>query len=82
MHLPKIKSVTAITGHLLIVDFSDGSKKCYDVNFLLEQEMFAPLKNEAFFRHVSIEPGGCAVSWNAEIDISEYEIWRHGKNIS
>jgi hypothetical protein len=43
--------------------------------------MFAPLQNEAFFRNVSVEPGGYAVSWNSEIDISEFELWKHGRNM-
>lgn len=78
MHVPKIQAVSGADGHVLVVIFSDGSRKCYDVSPLLEKEMFAPLRNEAFFRNVSVEPGGHAVSWNSEIDISEYELWRNG----
>jgi hypothetical protein len=41
--------------------------------------MFEPLKNRAFFNSVKIEQGGYAVSWNEDIDISEYELWSNGK---
>lgn len=40
--------------------------------------MFSPLKNQAFFKNVKVEPGGYAVYWNDMIDISEYELWKNG----
>jgi len=43
--------------------------------------MFFPLKTPAFFKNVSVEPGGYAVSWNSDIDISEYELWQHGEEV-
>ena len=81
MNVPKVQSVSPTEGHILVVLFSDGTKKAYDVNRLVNREMFAPLKNEAFFRNVSVEPGGYAVSWNSEIDISEFELWQQGQEI-
>jgi len=39
--------------------------------------MFLPLKNAVFFKLVQVEQGGYAVSWNSEIDITEYELWSH-----
>jgi len=45
------------------------------------REMFAPLKNPAFFKNVSIEPGGYAISWSSEIDLSEHELWQHGEEM-
>lgn len=79
MQFPKVQAVSATGGHILVVAFTDGSQKYYDVLPLMEKEMFAPLRNEAFFKNVSIEPGGHAVSWGSQIDISEYELWRNGK---
>lgn len=81
MNIPKIQSVIPQEGHFLVVHFSNGERKKYDINQLTEREMFLPLKNPAFFRHVSVEPGGHAVSWNSEIDISEYELWQNGEEI-
>jgi hypothetical protein len=31
---------------------------------------------------VRIEQGGYAVSWNEEIDISEYELWVNGNTVN
>jgi hypothetical protein len=81
MNIPRIESVSAVEGHVLVVLFSDGTRKSYDVAPLTQREMFAPLRNEAFFRNVSVEPGGYAVSWNSEIDISEFELWQHGRSM-
>lgn len=81
MNVPRIKHVEPREEYILAVTFTNEERKKYDVSRLLQREMFAPLRNRAFFRNVSVEPGGCAVSWNSEIDISEYELWRHGEDI-
>lgn len=39
---------------------------------------FKPLINKAFFRSVRVDIGGYGVSWNDDIDISEYELWTNG----
>jgi hypothetical protein len=81
MDIPTVRSATPEEGHFLIVLFSNGKKKRYDINHLAQREMFLPLQNPAFFKTVSVEPGGYAVSWNSEIDISEYELWQHGEEM-
>ncbi len=81
MNYPKINSAKAINNHTLLIEFKNSAKKVYDLSSLLEKEMFFPLKNPAFFRNVQVEQGGYAVLWNDEIDISEYELWTHGKLI-
>ena len=76
---PKVKSVSAINDHMLLVEFDNTEKKKYDVSPLLSKEMFAPLKNPALFKAVQVEAGGYAIAWNSEIDISEYELWQNGE---
>lgn len=80
MKHPRIKSASAINNHTLIVEFDNNQKK-YDVSPLLNKDMFAPLKNPAFFKAVKVEQGGFAVVWNSEIDISEYELRKHGQEM-
>jgi hypothetical protein len=82
MIYPKIHSVEAVASHLLIIEFDNKQKKQYDTTPLFEKEAFAPLKNIALFKAVQVEKGGYAVYWNSDIDISEYELWCHGKEIS
>jgi hypothetical protein len=81
MNIPKIEEVKILNEYELIVKFTDGKIKKYDVSRLLEQEMFASLKSYAFFKNVKVEQGGYAVFWDNNIDISEYELWKNGKII-
>lgn len=81
MNIPRIQSAIPEEEHFLVVLFSNGERRRYDINRLTNREMFFPLKNPAFFKNVSVESGGYAVSWNSEIDISEYELWEHGEKM-
>ena len=81
MKYPKVKSASAIDKHNLLVEFDNNEKKTYDIFPLLRKEMFSPLRNPALFKAVKVEQGGYAVSWNDEIDISEYELWMHGQPV-
>jgi len=82
MNYPKILSAIAMDDHTLIIQFDNRKKKKYDVTPLLKIEMFYPLKNMAFFNAVQVEKGGYAVFWGSDVDISEYELWSHGQEIS
>ena len=82
MSYPKIRSVKIISNHTLLVRFDNGQQRKYDVAPLLTKKMFAPLKNPALFQSVEVEQGGYAVTWNNDIDISEYELWRNGRPMS
>jgi len=79
MGYPKIQSATAIDDRTLLIEFDNNQKKKYDITPLLVREMFYPLNNPALFKAVQVEEGGYAVVWNSNIDISEYELWRHGQ---
>ncbi len=78
MNYPKILAVQPMEDYQLLVEFTTHEKRRYDVKPLLNKTMFAALKNAAFFKSVKVEQGGYAVSWNDDIDISEYELWRNG----
>ena len=40
--------------------------------------MFQPLRDADLFQQAHVVFGGYAVAWNADIDISEYELWQRG----
>ncbi len=80
-HAPKIESVEPVAPLKLRVRFRNGVVKEYDCGPLLSRERFALLKNPAFFRLVRVDPGGYGVSWNADIDLSEYELWTRGQEV-
>ena len=77
----KIKSVYAKNNLHLIVRFENNIVKQYDCHQIMHRPEFKPLKNKAFFRSVKVDAGGYGVSWNDDIDISEYELWNKGKDI-
>ncbi len=50
MNPPKIHAVCATKNHQLLVEFENHEKRQYDVKPLLNNEMFADLKNVAFLK--------------------------------
>jgi hypothetical protein len=79
MVYPGVQSVTPLPGKRLRVTFTSGKSKVYDCTPLLKKEPFAPLRNGAFFANVRPAHGGYGVVWNDEVDLSESELWLHGK---
>lgn len=82
MNTPKIHAIKPLEGKTLLVDFMDGTQKLYDCAQLMHLDQFQPIQNEVFFKTVKVDSGGYGVSWNDEIDLSEYELWTNGKTIS
>ncbi len=77
----RVKEVEALDDFVLSVLFVNGVKKYYDAKplFLEFPQMFAPmLENPALFQEASVDCGGCGVSWNADMDVSECELWENG----
>lgn len=80
----KIIDVKALDNFILHVVFNNGIKKSYDVKQLFYRlpDMFEHFKyNPSIFKNVKIDCGGCGISWNEDIDISEFELWENGKII-
>jgi len=71
----KIQSAQTVDNHTLIISFDNKQKKKYDITELLNRPAFEPLKDPVLFKAVQVEKGGYAISWNSDIDISEYELW-------
>jgi hypothetical protein len=78
-HVPRITSATAIGPARLLVVFEDGTQRVYDCAPLLDRPQFQLLRTPAFFRALRVDPGGYGISWNDEIDLSEYELWTNGR---
>jgi hypothetical protein len=82
MQYPQIFQAKAINDHTLIIEFTNQEVKKYDIYHLLENPLFAPLRQPAFFRNFKIEKGGYGIVWNEDIDLSEYELWKNGIIVS
>jgi hypothetical protein len=79
--IPRVKSATAIGPTQLLVVFADGSERAYDCAPLLDRPQFQLLRNPGFFRGVHVDAGGYGISWNDDLDLSEYELWTKGKPV-
>ncbi|MDR1786238.1 MAG: DUF2442 domain-containing protein [Spirochaetaceae bacterium] len=76
----KVKAVTPLSEYRLLVSFSGGEQKQYDVKPLCgEWNAFKPLLYIAgLFEQVRIDGSGYGVSWNADIDLSCEELYENG----
>ena len=79
----KIKSVTPSPDYRLLVQFSEGGTKQYDMNPLFDKyTMFLPLKDHpGLFTSVEVDVGGYGIIWNDDIDIACDELFYNGKTI-
>ena len=82
MVAPKIQSLKPLENKRLQIKFENGVEKIYDCNQLLHLDMFQLLKNDVFFKSVKADAGGYGVSWNDDMDLSEYELWVNGKEFT
>ena len=80
--IPKITAIQTGEKRLLRVTFECGTEKLYDCSRLLARPEFQLLKIPAFFSSVRVDPGGYGISWNDDVDISEYELWTNGKIVA
>jgi hypothetical protein len=76
--IPRISHVKPLEQATLLVRFENGVDKVYDCRPLLGRPQFRLLANAALFRNVRLDPGGYGISWNDDIDLSEYELWTRG----
>lgn len=76
---PKIMNVIPEEGFVLIVNFENNVTKKVDMIKRLNESRFNLLKDKSFFEMVRVDTGGYGVSWNDDIDMSEYELWESGK---
>jgi hypothetical protein len=82
MDAPRIQFVKPLEKTRLLVRFVNGVEKIYDCSQLLNRDSFQWLKSEAFFRSVKVDPGGYGISWNDDVDLSEFELWVNGRELS
>lgn len=81
MSTPRIESVQPAEDMLLHVRFVNGEQRIYNCEPLTSRPQFKLLAVPAFFHSVHVDPGGYGISWNDDIDLSEYELWANGSPI-
>lgn len=81
MKYPKIKKIKVLDDYFLEVLFDNGIMKKYDFSPNFKYEVFLPLKDYSLFKEVQVDTGGYGISWNDDLDLSEYELWINGTEI-
>jgi len=82
MKIPRIQSVEPLNEKRLVVTFVNGVQKIYDCQEILRLDRFQPLTNDALFKSVQVDVGGYGISWDDEIDLSEFELWTRGIQVA
>lgn len=79
----KINAVTAIKPLSLVVQFAEGTTKCYDVRQLFDRwSVFRVFESDfALFSRVRVDVGGHGVVWNDDLDLSCNELFKGGQTI-
>ena len=78
----KVISATPLTDMRLLIIFSNGMIKLFDVKRIIPDfPEYAALRNEDIFALVQVGPGGYGVSWTPELDASVGELWESGVEI-
>ena len=82
MKYPKIKFAEPLKDYKLFIIFDNGIIKIYSLKDKLESQIFSPLKDIKLFKSMQIDTGGYGLIWNDEIDLSEFELWQNGVELS
>ncbi len=69
----EIKDVQACKDYTLFLTFANGEQKMYDARPILQKELYAALRNPAFFLRAKAEYG--TVIWSDEIDIAPEHLY-------
>jgi len=75
---PKIRFVKALDDYILLVTFNNGITKQYDFKTKITESPYISIAEHNLFKTVQVDPGGYGLSWNDDLDISEYELWEKG----
>ena len=74
MNYPRIHTAQVLNDTTLLIEFTNQEQKIYDIRPLLNRPMFASVRSPAVFKNVQIEPGGDAIAWSTDMNLSEYEL--------
>jgi hypothetical protein len=63
---PRVKNVTALSNFRLLIFWDNGEERIFDAKGLLQMRVFAPLRDEDFFKAVEVRHG--SILWPNDID--------------
>ena len=75
MNRPDIISVVGKTDKTLVLEYSNGEKKVFDVRPYIEGSWFGELNDDAYFKTVRIINNGKGIEWSNGQDIAPHELY-------
>ena len=66
--LPEVATVEAQANYVLLLTFTNGERKNFDMSPYLDYPVFLRLKNSGFFKLAKVDYG--TVTWPGDIDIA------------
>jgi len=76
---PKAIDVIPLKEKKLLITFSNGEKKIFDVTPYMKHKAFIELEDEENFKKVKI--AGLSIEWDNGADICPDELYNNSKNI-
>lgn len=78
-----VTSVQPLQDMVLLVGFSNGSRKTYDVKPLInEWEVFKDLLVDGLYDRVRVDESGKGILWNDYLDLYCDELWKKGTEVA
>lgn len=76
----KVKAVIPMEDYELLVSFTEGIQKRYDLKPLfIRLPVFLDLQRvPGLYTQVQVDPGGFGISWNDDLDLACDELWANG----
>lgn len=76
-HIVRIAKVKALRPYIIELTFTDGKIKTVDLEPVLYGEMYSPLRDEAVFNQVRVNPEVCTIEWpnGADFDPATLYNW-------
>lgn len=71
----KVNAVETVADFGLLLTFSDGERRCFDMCPYLKYPVFRRLENQGFFRLAQVDYG--TVIWPGDIDIAPETLYEY-----
>lgn len=79
----KVTSIQPLEDMVLLVGFSNGIKKSYDLKPLIKEwAVFKDLLVDGLYDRVRIDEGGKGIIWNEYLDLRCEELWARGTEVA
>lgn len=76
---PRITAVTASDDHMLLLTFTNGETRCFNITPYLGYPAFEPLRQISFFKLARAGHG--TVTWPNEIDFDPDTLYLEGRPV-